>query len=195
MLPPTSALPASLERLLQVSPSADLNAAGRQLYLQAVQDQLDTLRRSVDPVPARTITLAGRGSELPITITSRAEEPLLVKVRLTSSKLRFPNGNEIPVTLTGGVAQVRVPVEARTSGTFPVTVNLLTPVGDEQLTPSTQLTVRSTGLSGLGLALSVGALIVLGLWWGRHVLRSRRRKRNERSAQRHPSAVAAEPAQ
>ena len=196
MLPATSSLPAGLERLLQVAPSADLDATGREAYLNAIQGQLDGLRRSVDPVPARTITLTGRGSELPITITSRTDEPLLVKVRLTSSKLRFPDGNEFNVTLTGGVAQLRIPVEARTSGMFPVSVNLLTPEGDEQLAPSTQLTVRSTGLSGLGLALSVGALIVLALWWGRHVLRSRRRKRSLSSAQRHPSStVAAEPAQ
>ena len=177
-----------------MAPSAELDAPGRQGYLSAVQDELDTLRRSVDPVPARSITVAGRSSELPITITSRTEEPLVVKVRLTSSKLRFPDGNERLVTVTDGVTQVRVRVEARTSGTFPVTVDLLTPTGDELLTPSTQLTVRSTGLSGLGLALSVGALLVLALWWARHVRRSRRRRRTVVAAQRHPSTATTEPA-
>ena len=57
--------------------------------------------------------------------------------------------------------RVRVPIEARTSGTFPVTIDVLTPLGDQVVAPSSQLTVRSTGLSGLGLALSVGALLVL----------------------------------
>lgn len=194
MLPATSALPARLERLLQVAPSSELDAAGRQAYLDAVQDDLDDLRRSVDPVPARSITMAGRSSELPITITSRAKEPLLVKVRLTSSKLQFPDGNELVVTVNGGVTQARLGVEARTSGTFPVTVDLLTPDGGEKLAPSTQLTVRSTGLSGLGLALSVGALLVLALWWARHVHRSRRRKRAVVASQRHPSTLTAGPA-
>lgn len=194
MLPATSALPARLERLLQVAPSSELDAAGRQAYLDAVQGELDDLRRSVDPVPARSITMAGRSSELPITITSRTKEPLLVKVRLTSSKLQFPDGNEVVVTVNGGVTQARLGVEARTSGTFPVTVDLMTPDGGEKLTPGTQLTVRSTGLSGLGLALSVGALLVLALWWARHVHRARRRKRAVVSSQRHPSTLTAGPA-
>ena len=50
-------------------------------------------------------------------------------MRVTSSKLSFPNGNEVLVTLDGDAAQLRIPVEARASGMFPVTVELLTPNG------------------------------------------------------------------
>ena len=169
MVAPTSSLPAELDQLLQVSPARDLSPQARSAYLAAVDEQLNELRQSVDQVPARTITLAGRTTELPITLTSRAKEPLQVKVRLRSSKLAFPEGNERLVTITDGAAPVRVPIEARTSGTFPVTIDVLTPIGDQVVAPSSQLTVRSTGLSGLGLALSVGALLVLALWWTRHV--------------------------
>jgi len=55
------------------------------------------------------------------------------------------------------------------------------------IAPSSQLTVRSTGLSGLGLALSVGALLVLALWWTRHVLSTRRAKQATVAALDHPS--------
>ena len=113
-----------------------------------------------------------------------------MRLRLTSSKLAVPDGNERLVTVTDGATQVRVPVEARASGTFPVTVDLLTPTGSQPVAPSTQLTVRSTGLSGLGLALSVGALIVLALWWLRHLYLARRRKRNAATLGRHPSTNA-----
>jgi hypothetical protein len=191
MVGPTNTLPAELDQLLWVSPARDLAPDQRAAYLAAVDDQLADLRRSVDPVPARTITLAGRTTDLPLTLTSRAEEPLQVKVRLRSSKLSFPEGNERIVTITDGVAPVRVPVEARASGTFPVMIDVLTPVGDQVVAPSSQLTVRSTGLSGLGLALSVGALLVLALWWGRHVLTARRTKRNERATLGHPSSARA----
>ena len=57
------------------------------------------------------------------------------------------------------------------------------------MAPASQLTVRSTGLSGLGLALSVGALLVLALWWVRHVQKARRRKRTDEAALRHPSTT------
>jgi hypothetical protein len=187
----TSPLPAQLGRLVEVSPSADLDAGGRTAYLDAVESDLQQLRAAVEPIPDRTITLAGRTTDLPITITTTVEDPLQVKLRLSSSKLAFPEGNEVAVTVTGGSAQVRIPVEARTSGTFAVTIDVLTPVGDQPVTASSQLTVRSTGLSGLGLALSVGALIVLALWWASHVRRGRRRRRNAVAALRHPSATGA----
>lgn len=190
MLPPTSPMSGRLGQLLDVSPSSELDAAGRTEYLAAVDAELDSLRRAVDPVAARTVTLAGRTTELPLTITSRSDDPLQVKVRLSSSKLAFPEGDELLVMLTGGAAQVRVPVEARTSGTFPVNIELLTPVGDLPVAPATQLTVRSTGLSGLGLALSVGALLVLALWWFRHVRKARRRRRASVASERHPSTGA-----
>ncbi len=189
MTPDDSSLPGRLGQLLDVSPSSDLTADGRAAYLDAVNTQFNGLRQSVDPVAARTITLAGRTTELPITITSRADVPLRVRVRLTSSKLSFPQGNEVLVTVAGGTAQVRIPVEARASGTFPVEVELVTPVGDEPVANSTKLTIRSTGLSGLGLALSVGALIVLAVWWVRHVQRSRRKAKYLAAAQRHPSTA------
>ena len=191
MVAPTSSLPAELDQLLQVSPARDLSPQARSAYLTAVDEQLDELRQSIDQVPARTITLAGRTTELPITLTSRAKEPLQVKVRLRSSKLAFPEGNERLVTITDGAAPVRVPIEARTSGTFPVTIDVLTPIGDQVVAPSSQLTVRSTGLSGLGLALSVGALLVLALWWTRHVLSTRRAKRATAAAIDHPSTAGA----
>ena len=73
MVAPTSSLPAELDQLLQVSPARDLSPQARSAYLAAVDEQLDELRQSVDQVPARTITLAGRTTELPITLTSRAE--------------------------------------------------------------------------------------------------------------------------
>jgi hypothetical protein len=38
-------------------------------------------------------------------------------------------------------------------------------------------TVRSTALSGVGLVISIVALCVLLVWWGRHVLRTRRTRR------------------
>ena len=51
--------------------------------------------------------------------------------------------------------------------------------------------MRSTGLSGLGLALSVGALLVLALWWTRHVLRltAEAQARSPAAAIDHPSTA------
>ena len=36
--------------------------------------------------------------------------------------------------------------------------------------------IRSTAISGLGLIISIAALLVLGGWWGRTIVRVRRRR-------------------
>jgi hypothetical protein len=68
---------------------------------------------------------------------------------------------------------------------------VLTPAGDNGLVPPSELTVRANRLSGLGLALSVGGLVVLATWWAHHLRRSRRNRRMRHasaSVGRHPSS-------
>jgi hypothetical protein len=60
---------------------------------------------------------------------------------------------------------------------FPVTVQLFTPAGGEAIGTTGQLQVRAIGLSGLGLGISVGALLVLVVWWIGHARSRQRAKR------------------
>ena len=108
-------------------------------------------------------------------------------MRLESPKLSFPE-NDVLVTLDDETVQQRVTVKARANGTFPLTVSILTPEGDLAVAPPTELTVQATTLSGFGVVLTVGALLVLATWWVRHIRRSRRTKAVARGAQHHPSA-------
>ncbi len=48
------------------------------------------------------------------------------------------------------------------------------------LAGSTKLVVRSTAVSGMGLVISFGSLAFLFLWWGRDIVRVRRRRRANR---------------
>lgn len=187
MLPPTDALPASLESELRVANAGTLTSAGRQAYLDAVNGQLDTLADAVDPVPKRRVTLAGRTTELPITLHRRVDRTIQVRLHLESPKLSFPE-NDVLVTLDTETVQQRVAVKARSNGTFPLTVQVLTPTGDLPVAPMTELTVQATTLSGFGVALTVGALLVLATWWVRHIRRGRRQRGVEAGARHHPSA-------
>ena len=186
MLPPSDALPASLEGELRVSNAITLTNAQRQAYLDAVNGQLDTLADAVDPVPKRRVTLAGRTTELPITLHRRVNRPIQVRLHLESPKLSIPD-NDILVTLDAETVQQRVAVKARSNGTFPLTVEVLTPTGDTAVAPMTELTVQATTLSGFGVALTVGALLVLATWWVRHIRRGRRQRGVEAGARHHPS--------
>jgi hypothetical protein len=185
MLPNSTALRTDAESALSTSVAADLDDAARAKYVAHVNAQLDVLRNAVDPVAQRRITLAGRATEIPITLHNKLDEPVKVKVRLSSAKLTFPDGDQ--TLLLEGTQQIRVPVKTRASGTFPMTVEVLTPEGDVRVAPATQLTVQVSALSGLGIVLIVGLLLILVTWWVHHVRTTRRRRSATLAATRHPA--------
>jgi hypothetical protein len=195
---PGSTLSVDVEPLLRTSLTAGLDPAARQSYLEAVRGKLTALRNAVQPIPKRTITIAGAVTRLPLSLHSTYSEPIRVKLRLTSSKLKFlgsagyadANGSyEQEITLQPNVdMRIVLPVESRATGTFPLIVEVLTPVGNSGLVPPSELTVRANRLSGLGVALSAGGLVVLATWWAHHLRRNRRMRHASSSAGRHPSA-------
>jgi hypothetical protein len=187
MLPASDSLPAMLEAELRVANADGFTGEQRQAYLDSVNGRLNQLADAVDPIPKRKVTLAGRTTELPITIHRRIDKPIKVRVRLESSKLSFPQ-NDVLVTLDSDIVQERVAVKARANGTFPLTVTILTPDGDLPVAQPTELTVQATTLSGFGVVLTVGALLVLATWWVRHIRKSRRERAVETGARHHPSA-------
>jgi hypothetical protein len=189
MLPAADPLPASMAARLRVSVDASLDATGRQAYLDAVNQQLNELADAVDPVPTRRVTLASRSTEVPITLHRRLDRPIKVRIHLESPKLSFPE-NDLLVTLDTDTVQQPIAVKARANGTFPLTVSIMTPDGDVAVAPSTELTVHATTLSGFGVVLTVGALLVLATWWVRHLRRRHRQKAVAKGAQHHPSSGA-----
>ena len=152
------------------------------------QAQIDRVNRAITgqlsliQLPsARTITLTAHTGRLPVTILSGADYPLRVILRVESDKLSFP-GRSTTGTVTQtldlrrGNNLVDFTVRARTAGSFPLHITLLSP--DEGLTLAARtFTIQSTALAGVGLVLSAGAALFLALWWGRHALRGRRARR------------------
>jgi hypothetical protein len=131
-------------------------------------------------VPAsRSITLTAREGEIPVTVLNETGYAMHVQVRLSSDQLRFPGGARAAVQtvdLTHRNTTARFRVQARTSGSFPIRIELVSP--DGRLTVGTsRLVVRSTAASGVGVVLSLGAACFLLVWWARHAMRARRRVR------------------
>jgi hypothetical protein len=136
-----------------------------------------------------TLTLAARDGTIPLTLGNQSGLPLRVVIRLRSQKLEFPEGESISLLLTEPSTRIDIPVRARTSGDFPLQIDVLTPDGQQRLAMS-RYTVRSTAVSGVGLVLSVGAGAFLVVWWARHWHRTRRSARLIASDS-HPAAGAA----
>ncbi len=141
---------------------------------------------------ARTITLTARTGSVPLTLRNDSGIPLHVLVTLDSERLEFPDGEVLDLVLTEEVTRVDVAVNTRTSGSFPLRIDVQSPDGLLELA-ATRVTIRSTAVSGVGIILSVGALVILVLWWlrdwrsGRRDRRLVERRTADRDADAHPS--------
>ena len=124
----------------------------------------------------RTVTFTSRTAPIPITVLSAAPYPVRVVISLASDKFVFPNGSSQALTLDRPTTSVRMVAEARTSGDrLPIDVTLRTPDG-QLILARTVLTVHSTAISFVGVALTVLAGAVLLAWWVRTWRKSRRRR-------------------
>jgi hypothetical protein len=95
---------------------------------------------------------------------------------LQSNRVQFPDGADRDVVLAPGKNHtVRIAVETRSSGTYPLVMNVTT--ADGLPIQTSEVTVRSSFVSGVGIFLTVGALAFLALWWGWDIRRRRRRRR------------------
>ena len=164
-----------LDRTLLAVPSADLRVRDRTRYLAGIDEQIDDEIAGIAMPQDRSITLTAREGDIPVTITSRLGYPMRVALRVSGAPLEFPDGDVHDLELVRENTTSQFAVRAPSSGSFPIRVQLLTPEGGELLAES-RFTVRSTAISGVGTALSIGAGLFLIVWWGNH-LRGRRSKK------------------
>jgi hypothetical protein len=123
-----------------------------------------------------TITFTSRTAAIPISVLSSAPFPIKVVVSLDSDKFNFPDGSSRTLILDRPTTAVRIQAHSRTSGDrLPVDVTLTTPDG-RLVIARADLTVHSTSISLVGVALTALAAVVLLVWWGRTWRRSRRRR-------------------
>jgi hypothetical protein len=143
--------------------------------IASVADRIRTeaaaVRGAVVLPVASAFTLTDRDTPLPLLIENRGSVPLRVGVRLVSDKLDVP-ADVVEVLLRPGSNTVRIDVTARTNGTFPVSVEVISPAGNA-VTEPVSITARVNSVSGLGRLVAVGLVLVLLSWWYSHLRRSR----------------------
>ena len=130
----------------------------------------------------QSVTLTASSGRIPVTVVSTAPYAVSGVLVLSSDKLLFPNGLtqwSTPVTLLPRHSNViYVKVQARASGVFRLDISLHAPGGTLRLATG-ELSVRSTSTSVVGVLLTVGAVVVLAVWWIRTSLRRRSARRTE----------------
>jgi hypothetical protein len=181
MLPHGSNLIGDLDRLVLVGESVGVRRSVRHSYFQAPAHQMRIESAALSLPSRRTITITSLSAKVPISVASKARTPLKVTLRLSecppqatscdNTDISFLR-HSIPLTLTPGNRTIEVRVAARSSGDFPIYLELATPSGVSVVT--TVLIIRSTAISGVAVVLTVVAGVFLIAWWGRSVLKRRR---------------------
>ncbi len=148
----------------------------RQTAINAVQAALGVQLSnfSVDP---STITLAGPGTSLPITLLSRANYTVTAEVHLITDRLSFPKGNRFVIVMDSPTKSLRVPTAPHSGSNLTLQVVITTPDNHIVLARAA-IQVRIAGTSIVGYLLTFASLVVLAYWW----LRTSRRRHKGRHA-------------
>jgi hypothetical protein len=187
MLPRAAQQVQALDRNLLTAASSDLSEAQRQALLGQIFTVTDRVTRLITLPRASSITLTSTKAQLPLTMLSPPSLKARVELRLSSQRLIFrqsfpvegkcrvptPTSEICDLTLSTQNTTIKVSVESRASGVFPLDVSLWTPDGS-QLLARDRDTVRSTAVSGVGIILIAVAVVSLGLWWARDLRHGRR---------------------
>jgi hypothetical protein len=190
ILPLAARQAAALGQELLTAESSDITEAQRESLLGLVFMASDRVTKLITLPAASSITLTSTRGEVPLTVLSAPSLRARVELRLSSQRLIFhqafaPNGKcQVPtptsevcdLTLTTENTTIKVPVETRSSGVFPLDVSLWTPDGSEMLVRDRD-TVRSTAVSGVGIILIALAAASLAIWWARDLRHGRRARR------------------
>ncbi len=160
---------AHLADLLEATAAAEISSEQGEPYLRAVYDSVLQVLESFDAPDNQNVRLTSRRATVPYTVDNGLTMPVRVRLHLESDgRLDFPDGDTLEVTLNPGSNRIPILVEAKTSGDARLQVTVRSPDDAELLQlQSSLLLVRSTQLSGVGVFLLAGALLVLGVWWSR----------------------------
>lgn len=189
MLSTTDPRLAEWTRLIDVLPTSALTDEQVQGIADGLRSEFDTLKQSVVVPAGFAFNLTGHSGSVPVTLRNEADIPLKVRVRMTSPKLIFPDGDQTVEIPPQSFQEVKINIEARTNGTSAVTLEVFTPLGDVRLAPAVPLTASITNLAGVGNLVTGAALLVLLTWWVRHFRRNQRARRAAEAAHRHPASA------
>ncbi len=189
MVGPESVRPTPWEQMIRLSAASELEPADRETLLRRVNNEIRSQTRGIEVPESQSVTLTNRSGAIPIRVRNSLGYAVQVRIEVESDKLGIAESDRARVvTLEEGTNAISLDVEARSSGDSRLNVNVTSPDGHLALGDG-RYTIRSTSVSGFGIALSVGAGLVLVAWWFRHHRDRRRDRRLVRAAEESSATV------
>ena len=96
-----------------------------------------------------TITLAGPGNAIPMTVVSHLHYTVDAVVHFVTDQITFPKGNAVPVTMNSPTQSIRVPATNAKGSSLTLQVLLTTP-NNQVVLARTAIQVRIAGTSVVG---------------------------------------------
>ncbi len=149
-------------RLLEAL-SPNLNPEERLRALARLQESLTSELGGIELPDGQSVTLAAQQAEIPITVNNQSDGTRLVLLSFKSDKINVKQDGTT-LSLPRGTSTITIDLEALSLGQSPLLVSILTPDASTELA-ATRFGVRSTAIPGLGLLLSLAALVFLLGWW------------------------------
>ena len=175
MLPASDLRLAAWDRQLAIVASrGSAVAGGADDHINGLKQQFDAIRKSVSLPELDSVTLTDRRGTIRIILRNSADVPLTVRLTVASSKLILPQASQIVELQPASSTDVTIPVEARSSGRFPVTIRVTTPTGRARVVSPVTLTANVNAIAGIGQLVGLSALLLVGAWWFANWRRQRR---------------------
>lgn len=174
---PARTLTRRLRQQMSVAAAPGLGEAARDRDFASIRSQVTTTAKSVRLPPRQTITLTSDTASLPVTIRRPADGPTSVLIHIDApNRLELPDGTTQTVHLDDTTTRFDIRVHSDSPGDTIVRLTATSP-DNHLFVGTTEIVVRSTAASGVGFIISFGSLAFLVVWWGRDIVRTRRRRR------------------
>lgn len=163
----------SIEQSMSTASGAWLKEAQQRVYWQVNRDRVAGELAKIDPPPNSHIRLTAKEVVLPITVSNTTGNPVKLELALRSPRVQFVDGSTRTLIIDRDSKTAKFQIRARTSGTFPIKVELRSLSRNVVLAQS-EITIDAFATTHVGIYLSIAALVVLALWWSRYIWRRRK---------------------
>jgi hypothetical protein len=171
-----STLLSQAQNSLMASLTSSISSSKSQQFLNSSQATISQISSKLSLAANKSFTVTSRNVKLPIAISSQLKVPFKGVLVIKSDRLSFPNGNTVPVVVSGPNTTLSIPIHVETLGIYLISAKLFTTNG-KLVVAHTSIEIRSTAFSLVSIILTLGAFLILALWWIQSFRKGHRRNR------------------